>query len=186
MRYVRSDKKYGKKRSPPLNRKRKGLDSTGRNAKSRRDPDAETRPARDSQRPDRPDYVAGAHRLSITRTPSPAKMTARVGQICRQFGVNPHPEPIRIVEDLALSLEPGTITLISGPSGAGKSAILQALEERCPRAHSVHRAALPAGKSVVDAVGSRRSLGETLQLLTACALGEPRLWLRQYDQLSDG
>ena len=162
------------------------MDLTRGSVKGRRDPDAETRPARDSQRPDRPDCVSGAYRLSITRTPSPAKMTARVGQICRQFGVNPHPEPIRIVEDLALSLEPGTITLISGPSGAGKSAILQALEERCPRAHAVHRAALPASKSIVDAVGNRRSLGETLQLLTACALGEPRLWLRQYDQLSDG
>ena len=128
MSYVRSENKSGKNRSPHVKRKRKDMDSTRGSVKGRRDPDAETRPARDSQRPDRPDCVSGAHRLSITRTPSPAKMTARVGQICRQFGVNPHPEPIRIVENLALSLEPGTITLISGPSGAGKSAILQALE----------------------------------------------------------
>ncbi|MCH8964221.1 MAG: hypothetical protein IIB58_04610, partial [Planctomycetes bacterium] len=186
MNYVRSSKKTNKKRLSSAKRKRKGMDPPRRSAKGRRDPDAETRPARDSQRPDRPDRALGAQRLSITRTPNPAKMTVRVGQICRQFGVNPNPEPIRIVEDLVLRLEPGTITLISGPSGSGKSAILQALEERCPRAHAVHRAALPVSKSIVDAVGSRRSLGETLQLLTACALGEPRLWLRQYDQLSEG
>ena len=124
--------------------------------------------------------------VSVIRKPRAPKMTARVAQVCRQFGVSPIPDSIHIARNLALRFGRGTITLLSGPSGSGKSAILQAIEQRTPRAHAVHRAALPVSKSVVDSVSTGRSLAETLQLLTACALGEPRLWLRFYDQLSDG
>ena len=151
-----------------------------------RDPDAETRPATERSQPSAGCDEPAQHVICITRQPAPAKLTARVGQVCRQFGVDPTPSPIQIVKDLVLHYAPGTITLITGPSGSGKSAILQAIEQHCPRAHAVHRAALPINKSIVDAVGARRPLADTLQLLTACALGEPRLWLRRYDQLSEG
>ncbi len=150
------------------------------------EPDAETRPPPETKRPDSPTTDDPEHLITITRQPAAPKMTTRVGQVCRQFGIPPQPGPIRIVENLSLNFKPGTITLISGPSGSGKSTILQAIEQRGPRAHAVHRAALPINKSIVDAIGTRRELADTLQLLTACALGEPRLWLRSYDQLSDG
>ena len=153
-------------------------------ASRREDADAETRCPTRGKRPARP--AGQDHSLTITRQPAAPKMTLRVGQVCRQFGVNPNPEPVSIVRDLELRFRPGSITLISGPSGSGKTAIVQAIEQRCPRAHAVHRGDLPTNKSIVDAIGARRSLAETLQLLTACSFGEARLWLRSFDQLSDG
>lgn len=151
-----------------------------------RDGDAETLEVRRGSDP-RPHPGAGpALTISVTRTPTPPRPTVRVGRICLEFGASPSPHPVRIVDHLALHLAPATITFISGPSGSGKSAILQAVEQRFPRAHAVHRASLPAGRSIVDAIGEHRDLADTVRLLSACGMSEPALWLRSYDELSEG
>ncbi len=98
-----------------------GTGTPGTGGRPGRDPDAETRPATTRSRPSADCDRAAEHVICITRQPSPAKMTARVGQICRQFGVDPTPGPIEIVQDLVLKYAPGTITLISGPSGSGNT-----------------------------------------------------------------
>ena len=40
--------------------------------------------------------------------------------------------------------------------------------------------------SIVDQVAPDRPLAEAISILTACGLGEPRLWLRRFADLSDG
>ncbi|MCG3137811.1 MAG: hypothetical protein HJJLKODD_01664 [Phycisphaerae bacterium] len=124
--------------------------------------------------------------LSVMHQPAPRRMTQRVSEVCQLFGILPDAQPVPVIENLALQLQPGTLTLLTGPSGCGKSSVLTALQQRFPQARAVHLAQLPRQRSIVDMVGARRPLAETLKLLTACALGEPRLWLRHIDELSSG
>jgi energy-coupling factor transporter ATP-binding protein EcfA2 len=73
-----------------------------------------------------------------------------------------------------------------GPSGSGKSIALSQIEESHPRAHNVQRIKFARGVPVVDAVLPQRALSEALSILSTCGLGEPRLWIRYYRELSDG
>jgi len=76
--------------------------------------------------------------------------------------------------------------LIVGPSGAGKSRMLTRAAEACPGSRWVRRLEFPRDVSVVDAVAPGEALVEAVRLLTACSLGEPRLWLRRFEELSEG
>lgn len=102
------------------------------------------------------------------------------------YGLSPQPAPMTFGHGLTLDLRPGTITLLTGPSGTGKSALLGAIGDRCPTARRVDRVAFPPDRAVVDAVAAGAPLADALSILTACALSEPRLWLRRFAELSDG
>jgi len=95
-------------------------------------------------------------------------------------------EQVVLANQLAVPLNPGAVVMVCGPSGAGKTSLLRELSDRCPGAREVGRESFPKGRAVVDAVACRRSLGEALSILTACGLGEPRLWVRRFDELSEG
>jgi len=112
--------------------------------------------------------------------------TARLVEICLRFGI-PMIEPAHPhVPDLDLDLRPGTITLVTGPSGAGKSLLLAEIARRFPTAREVSRVPFPLDVAVVDAVAPTRAVDEAMSLLTACGLGEPMLWIRRFDRLSEG
>jgi len=124
--------------------------------------------------------------VNVVRSPKAPRLTRRVADVCLQFGLTPYVEPIHIAEGMQFHLKPGTITLLIGPSGSGKSAILQALEDRLPRVHSIYRASMPTNRAIVDCIARSGNLTQAMQLLTACALGEPKLWLRRFNELSEG
>jgi len=94
--------------------------------------------------------------------------------------------PKTIVSGLELDLRPGTITLVVGPSGAGKTMLLRALERQWPGARWGNTLPFPLDVAVLDAVAPTRPLHEALGILTACGLGEPMLWIRSFDRLSEG
>ncbi len=124
--------------------------------------------------------------LSLTRHLEEPSGTDRVAEVCARFGLSRNSAAVQIAEGLALRLTPGTITLLTGPSGSGKTALLETLASRVPTARAVHRLQFPSDRAVVDAVATDRELSDALSLLTACALGEPRLWIRSFPELSDG
>ncbi len=76
--------------------------------------------------------------------------------------------------------------MIVGPSGSGKTTLLQQLQRRIAGARRLCDLAFPLDVAVVDAVAPTRPLAEAAGLLTACGLGEPRVWLRRFDTLSEG
>ena len=78
------------------------------------------------------------------------------------------------------------LTLITGPSGIGKSTALAEIERKSPGCTVVQRMTFPADRAVVEAIAPWASLAEAGSFLTACGLGEPRLWLRPFQNLSDG
>ncbi len=124
--------------------------------------------------------------LTVRRTPSPPAPSERVTEIAVRYGLDPTPQPLTHADGLAIPLGPGTVILLTGPSGTGKSALLEAIQARCPAARRVDRIAFPTDRAVVDAVAPRAPLRKVLSILTACALSEPRLWLRHFPELSAG
>lgn len=113
-------------------------------------------------------------------------LTAREMDVCLRFGIVPD-DPVRTVGwPEQVGLERGRIVLITGPSGSGKSSMLAALAGARPTSRWVQRLAFPRDVSVLDAVAPGEPLVDAVRVLTACALGEPRLWLRRLDELSEG
>ncbi|MBN1341953.1 MAG: hypothetical protein JXQ73_04695 [Phycisphaerae bacterium] len=124
--------------------------------------------------------------LDVTRGRSLSPWSDRLAEVCHRFGVRPEAEPVTMVHGVSLPLRPGAVIAVVGPSGIGKTLLLKSLARRCPRGRDVGRIRFPRGPAVVDAVACRRDLDEALDILTACGLGEPRLWIRRFGELSDG
>jgi len=91
-----------------------------------------------------------------------------------------------IVGDAEIELGPGRIILILGPSGSGKSTALATIERSCPGSLVVERVRFSPAAAIVDQVAATGAIEASLAILSACALGEPRLWIRRYAELSDG
>ena len=130
--------------------------------------------------------MKGALTLRCLRRTTEAWNTPRVTQVSLQFGVPRTSIEAGPIEPIRVGLGPGRITAFVGPSGSGKSIALSGLEQAHGQAHNVQRMVFAPGRSVVDAVLPNRPLGEALSILSACGLGEPRLWIRYYRELSDG
>jgi len=125
--------------------------------------------------------------VRVALRPAATPITQRVRQICWQFGLVPGTARFRLLDGLRLRLEAGQILFLTGPSGSGKSATLRQLGHHLgPAAVWIETQRFAAGSAIVDQIAPRRDLAEVLSILTACGLGEPRLWLRRYADLSDG
>ncbi len=125
-------------------------------------------------------------KISVIREPSFTPMTVRKRDICWDFGIPPRETPFTIVEDLDVEFCPGRIILLTGASGSGKSSILHRIAEQAGDAVWVGRGRFPTDRAIVDAIAPRKPLALVLEILTACGLGEPRLWIRSFNDLSDG
>lgn len=113
-------------------------------------------------------------------------LTQRELEICLRFGIVPDVTVERLSWPPEVPLRTGSITLVVGPSGAGKSTLLRSLAAQHLDAVQLDRMPFPDDVPVIDAVAPAGVLAEATGLLTASALGEPKLWLRRIHQLSDG
>ncbi len=131
---------------------------------------------------------AAARRIAVEviREPAMAPMTPRKRQVCWDYGIPPREAPYVVGENVSLSVRPGSIVLLAGPSGSGKSTLLHAVSEHAADALWVSSRWPSCDRPGVDSIAPRKPLGTALEILTACGLGEPRLWVRQYRDLSDG
>ncbi len=124
-------------------------------------------------------------RVSVRPTVLPA--SRRVREVCRQFGMAPQSDPMLLVDNVVVPLQPGQILLVTGPSGTGKSHALRCLAGQLGRRAVWVSRQVPDNRSaIVDQVAPDLPLSQAVSILTACGLGEPRLWLRRYADLSDG
>lgn len=124
--------------------------------------------------------------LEAIREPAFVAMSARKRRICWDFGIPPREPPFVVVDRLSVTLSPGSIVLVLGPSGSGKSTVLQAIAEQAAGAIWVTGRRFPNERAIVDAVAPSADLSTALEIMTACGLGEPRLWIRRFGDLSEG
>ncbi len=115
-----------------------------------------------------------------------AGCSSRVARVASQFGLPRHVFGGGVADPIRVRLGAGRITALVGPSGSGKTTALRQLEAKFPQAHNVDRLRFPRDCPVVDAVLPEKPLADALAILSGCALGEPRLWVRSYDELSEG
>lgn len=125
-------------------------------------------------------------KLRVIREPAFTRMTARKQEVCLAFGLPGREPPPTSPHSMEFSLHAGSITMLIGPSGSGKSSILHHLALELGSVIRVEGSRFPPDRPIVDAVAPRRSIAVAMEILTACGLGEPRLWIRRYLDLSEG
>jgi ABC-type lipoprotein export system ATPase subunit len=118
--------------------------------------------------------------------PRPGRSTARTAAVRAQFGLPPREVRRTVIEPTTVPLGTGKIVLFAGPSGSGKSSALACIDRRFAGACNTDRISFPAGAAIIDRIAPGAPLGEAVSILTSCGLGEARLWLRRFDDLSDG
>ena len=110
------------------------------------------------------------------------ELTERTVRIGEAFGLGLDWRRHLLHHDFELRLEEGDVVYITGDSGSGKSVLLRALRED----HVVVMRELPepADVALLDAVGS--SFREAMGLLGRVGLNDAYLFLRRYEELSEG
>jgi ABC-type ATPase with predicted acetyltransferase domain len=125
-------------------------------------------------------------KLAVRRRVAAPRASERVVEVCTRFGLVPAEESALALKDVPVVLGQGRIVLVAGPSGAGKSSLLTELAKRRSDSRSVNEVRFYPEPAVIDQVMPGEGLIEVVRLLTGCALGEPRLWLRRFGELSAG
>jgi len=104
------------------------------------------------------------------------------------LGVDQHLRHI-IYDNVELKISPTDVVLVTGESGAGKSVLLRALEKDIKQDLSssvinIADVAVDPEKPLIDTIG--KTLEEGLELLSRVGLNDAFLFVRRYNQLSDG
>jgi len=121
-----------------------------------------------------------------------AKITPRSIAVAEAFGLGLDQwERFVVYDNVELKIGPTDITYISGDSGSGKSVLLKALQrdiegtpEVLGRAINIADIQIDQDKPLIETVGD--TLEEGLELLSKVGLNDAFLFLRTYEQLSDG
>ena len=122
-----------------------------------------------------------------TATPEP---TDRVVGVAEAFGLGLDQwQKFVIYDNVELQIGPTDIVYITGDSGSGKSVLLKALEKDIKNdaawtCINVADIKPEPNKPLIETVG--KSLEEALELLSRVGLNDAFLFLRTYEQLSDG
>jgi ABC-type transport system involved in cytochrome c biogenesis ATPase subunit/GNAT superfamily N-acetyltransferase len=112
-------------------------------------------------------------------------LTQRSKAVAEAFGLGLDEEHKFTVLDIDLKIGPTDIMYITGDSGSGKSVLLRAIKKDLgDEAVDVADIQVPQDKPLIETVG--KTVEEGLELLAKVGLGDAFLFLRSYDQLSDG
>ena len=131
------------------------------------------------------DKTKGCYVYNI-RFKTRAPLTDRTLKVAEAFGLGIDEEKEHIIyEDFELRLGDRDIVYITGDSGSGKSVLLRALEEDLgDQAINIDDVEIDPDKPLIDTVG--KTFQEALSLLSRVGLNDAFLFLRTYNQLSDG
>jgi len=131
------------------------------------------------------DRKAGVFRINIaykTRT----DITDRTVKVAEAFGlgVDDFQEHV-IYDNVELKIAPNDIVYITGDSGSGKSVLLRTLEKDLgSETININDVEVEETKPLIDTVG--KTFDESLSLLSRVGLNDAFLFIRRYNQLSDG
>ncbi len=145
----------------------------------------ETTPIRVERRTRRYDSERGCYVYDIsfkTRVP----LTERTLDVAEAFGLGIDEEREHVLyRDFELRLPQGGVVYITGGSGSGKSVLLRALgEDLGEEAVDLGGVAVAEGVPLIDSVAG--SFVEAVGLLSRVGLNDAFLFLRRYEELSEG
>jgi ABC-type lipoprotein export system ATPase subunit/GNAT superfamily N-acetyltransferase len=136
------------------------------------------------------DRLSGKFTFNIAYETAAPKPSERVVAVAEGFGLGLDQwEKFIIYDNVELNIGPTDIVYITGDSGSGKSVLLKALEKdirldmglSCINIADIQP---EPGKPLIETVG--KTLEEGLELLSKVGLNDAFLFLRSYEQLSDG
>jgi len=112
-------------------------------------------------------------------------LTPRTKAVAEAFGLGIDEEHRFPVLDVELKIGPKDIVYVTGDSGSGKSVLLRAIKQDLgDEAIDVADVQVDQDKPLIETIG--RTLEEGLETLAKVGLGDAFLFLRTYNQLSDG
>jgi len=136
------------------------------------------------------DRKTGRFVINIAYETAAPEPTSRVVGVAEGFGLGLDQwEKFVIYDNVELKISPTDIVLVTGESGSGKSVLLKALENDIKQdmgLSTINIADIKPeyGKPLIETVGE--TLHEGLELLSKVGLNDAFLFLRSYEQLSDG
>jgi len=136
------------------------------------------------------DKRTGKFIINIAYETAAPEPTERVVGVAEAFGLGLDQwEKFIIYDNAEFKIGPTDIVYITGDSGSGKSVLLKALEKDIRRdmgltCINIAEIKPEPNKPLIETVG--KSLEEALELLSRVGLNDAFLFLRTYEQLSDG
>ncbi len=136
------------------------------------------------------DKATGKFTINIAYETAPPRPSPRVVAVAEGFGLGLDKwEKFVIFDNVELKIGQGDIVYVTGDSGSGKSVLLRALEKDIVcgmRLNSINIADVEPelDKPLIETVGE--TVEEGMELLAKVGLGDAFLFLRSYEQLSDG
>jgi len=116
---------------------------------------------------------------------SHTEISANVLEVANMFGLGAsRNRPVKVLDQLEISIHPGQVVYITGGSGAGKSVLLGLLKDRIPDAVDLSEQLWPDDKPVVDCFDD--SLDQALYWLSMAGLSDAFAIVRRPHELSDG
>src|SRR3990172_11748237 len=113
------------------------------------------------------------------------ELTDRALVVAESFGLGVDEAQKFKVLDAELKIGPKDIVFVSGDSGSGKSVLLRAIRQDLgDEAIDLSEVLIEADKPLIETVGA--TVEEGLELLSKVGLNDAFLFLRTYNQLSDG
>ncbi|MCJ7425069.1 GNAT family N-acetyltransferase [Candidatus Bathyarchaeota archaeon] len=136
------------------------------------------------------DRASGKFIVNIAYETAPPKPSSRVVAVAEGFGLGMDQwEKFVIYDDVQLEISRNSIVYITGDSGSGKSTLLKALEQDIKQ--ELHETTVNVAdikpehdKPLIETVG--KTLQQALELLSKVGLSDAFLFLRTFQQLSDG
>lgn len=111
-------------------------------------------------------------------------------KIAEAFGIGIEQKSFTIFSNTEIDIKPGDVVYITGDSGAGKSLMLRELQNRLKTLKHIfgescnEHDVLISEEMLIDSLG--KTTEEAISYLSFAGLNDAYLFLRRYDQLSDG
>src|SRR3990170_3126983 len=115
-----------------------------------------------------------------------AEVTERTLAVCEAFGLGVDEEKRFLVYDnLALDFHRGDLIYVTGDSGGGKTLLLKAFKNYFgDAAVDLSDLQIDPEETLIEGVG--KDVKESIEILSLCGLNDAFLFLRRFNELSDG
>jgi ABC-type transport system involved in cytochrome c biogenesis ATPase subunit/GNAT superfamily N-acetyltransferase len=124
--------------------------------------------------------------INISYTTAPLTLTQRTKEVAEAFGLGAdQTRQFTLFDSVNILIKPTDIVLITGDSGSGKSALLKAIKaDLGSEAQDIKDLQIDPQTPIIETLGKNTT--EAIEALSQVGLNDAFLFLRPYQQLSDG